>query len=303
MGRGKHICFIDCDVELESDWLSECEKYLQDRPVDFLATKVLPIGEKDSIVDSYRYYFANWKSHSTFLSVRKRKMFFPVINTSACIVLRESLSEIGFFDETLKRNEDLDLSIRFFLQGFLLGATSRAQASVRFKVELSSLLRGFEYLKREMDVYKDSLFPSRAVELIYLETISSILKSSHHKRLRLAGYGLLLFLCGNLGSLIQKIRRDPKKKKLFLRYPMKRGKSTYYTSYEYEGELFLVKCGVSFLFFDEEILYSKDFNSMELLAVNPDLLIALGKIFKKEKIIDTDINSLQTSELFIAVPL
>lgn len=301
--QSKYICFIDCDVELDKNWLLQCDNYLKNRPIDFLATSVLPVGEKDSVVDSYRHFFADWKSHSTFLSVRKRRMFFPVINTSACVVLKESLSEVGFFDEELKRNEDLDLSIRFFLQGFLLGATSKAQARVQFKGRGSPMVKAVDYLKREIDVHKDSLFPSRIVQLIYLETIFNILKSSRPKRLKLACFGGLLFLCGNLGSLINKFKVRGNFKDYLVKYPPKRGNSTYHTSYELDGELLLIKSGVTFLFYEETILYSKDFNSMGLVPAASDLKLVLEKIFEHEKITNEDRLCLQDSGLFITVPL
>ncbi len=152
LARGSHLAFVDADVLLLPDWLAQAHRYLQKVPLDALATRVEPEPEREGIVDAYRREFGHWKSQGTFVSVMHTQRPIPLINTAACIVKKISFQQLGGFRTDFPRHEDLELSLRLFSAGFVLGGCSAAHARVRFVAEsrrpgareISYLWRAFE---------------------------------------------------------------------------------------------------------------------------------------------------------------
>lgn len=150
--KGTYLVFIDCDVILSTDWLSEVQKFLRRNPVDALATRIVP-ENTGHLVDRYRFQFARFKGHGTFLSLHKPQGVRPVINTAAAVFKKTVFDRLGGFHPRLRRDEDLEFSTRLFLAGYFIGGTSAAVSTVKF----SGPLRPLRYLLREFEVRATSL--------------------------------------------------------------------------------------------------------------------------------------------------
>ena len=255
LAHGKYLCFVDCDVILDKTWLETGLKYLENRPVDFLATQVVPYCS-ESVVDQYRYFFAEWKSHSSFLSIQKRTCLFPVINTAASIVSKLSFYNVGQFNEKLHRNEDLELSLRFYTQGYLLGGTSAAKSKVQFGTKSNVCRNAINYIIRSFYVQFYSLFRSdrrykmnfKQLWMIFLKTMS----------LKLLVFSFFVEVSAFIGSLLSSLSRQPKTD--LDHYILKGGKKNFVFTFFFDGRHYFLKNGLSFLFKDNEIYSSENFS-------------------------------------------
>jgi glycosyltransferase involved in cell wall biosynthesis len=175
--KGTYVVFLDADVTLEPKWLEKVRAYLEENPIDIMTTAIVPAAASQprSALDSHRYEFAKFKSQGTFISLRKPRAILPVVNSAACLIRRKSFVP---FDESLKRNEDADLSIRMFAAGYIVGALSDATAEVTFEPpanripmrrELSYLYRSFEsrYWARGLSTPLSAAYP------LYLKSLIS----------------------------------------------------------------------------------------------------------------------------------
>lgn len=208
--HGEYILFIDSDVVLSSDWLIHVDKYLKCFDLDMMATAIVPDGDDDSIVDTFRKTYSKWNLGGTSLSFHKRDRILPLVNSAACAVKRRSFLAMGGFSVLHKRNEDFELSMRMFYEGYLLGATSQARSHVYFKPYSckTSISRGFNYLFRFFQIGFFSLFPRSKLRF----DVFAIQKSSDATTGR---FSLLLFssfvlLFYQLGGLLARVtnRRD-----------------------------------------------------------------------------------------------
>jgi glycosyltransferase involved in cell wall biosynthesis len=155
--KGEWLLFVDCDVVLAPDWLREIEATLRVLPVDLLATAIVPSAEDiASALDRYRHFFADHKSHGTFLSLQKFFGVRPVVNTAACVCRKMSFEVVQGFDVSLSRSEDLDLSLRMFFLGFTLGGSTAVRSTVRFVAP--HRLRS--YLVRHLEIAFETRYPS-----------------------------------------------------------------------------------------------------------------------------------------------
>jgi glycosyltransferase involved in cell wall biosynthesis len=149
---GQFICFIDCDVELNEQWLKECLKILDKYDLDFLATQIKPSGWQGSMLGTYREIRSAYRTNQSFISLCGPNGIAPIVNSAACVVSRECFIITGGFDESMLREEDYEFSQRAFRQGFLVGGTSKAKAEVLWTpkyaftplAEIAYLWRAFE---------------------------------------------------------------------------------------------------------------------------------------------------------------
>jgi glycosyltransferase involved in cell wall biosynthesis len=194
--QGRYVAFVDCDVVLDQDWLAAVWSNLQETPVDMLATQVIPLQEqKANIVDEFRLSFGDFKSHGTFLSVRKHLAHAPVVNTSACVCNRASLLRVGLFDEHLQHNEDFELSMRMFYSGHLLAGTQAARSYVRF----FAASRTLRYLRRLYLKRSHTIFPRPPFSQVFLQQLSRELE---RKRLALASFTFFTELISAVAFLL-----------------------------------------------------------------------------------------------------
>lgn len=245
LARGDFLAFVDADVILAPDWLEAVDRYLSRLPLDALATRVVPRAEGDSSLDRYRRQFAQWKSRGTFLSVRSRAGAYPLINTAACIVRRNAFERVGGFDESLKRHEDLDLSFRLFLTGFLLGGISSARAEVRFMEEGSWLMkRELQYLRRALEVQDLSLFGGiqKPVNVTLLRAIS------HGRCLKTTAFAALVEGAWQVGGLKAHLRRSKPPV-----YPVTSGRNLLMSFFLHRENPYFLKRGLTFLWIDQAV--------------------------------------------------
>lgn len=295
LANGDYLCFIDCDVVLELDWLEKCVGYVRQIPVDALATQVVPKGSQKSLVDSYRYFFADWKSHSTFLSLKKRKTLYPVINTAACVMKKDSFNLAGGFNEKLLRNEDLELSLRFYLGGYLLGGTTEAKSWVDFNSKDRNIVRNISYLKRGFDVHSSGLFKTSGVYSINTDLIKAIWKHSSRKY-AVAWYAIVVEMFSLLGAAISNTSR---KSALDLAsHELKRGKSAMLFSHFVDGKLNVPKSGVSFLFVEDVVYYSQYYNLDNFNPLQRAESTCIQKLMRQEVLGDGELEILKKLDLF-----
>jgi glycosyltransferase involved in cell wall biosynthesis len=244
--RGEWLAFVDADVILERDWLEKAEAYVDARPLDALATSVAPLGEDGGVVDAYRLRFSEWKSRGSHLSLQKFDGAFPLVNTAACLISSRSFLQVGGFDEGLRRHEDFELSLRFFFQGYLLGATTSARAGVRFLPE-ARFGRGLAYLRRAFEVGYLSLPGLPRPGLLNRALLDDLRK----KR---CGPGVLLFaVCRDIataaGAAASRLRREPPPR---WRRGV-RGKKSFVCSFFHKGKLHCLRPEVSVVAIDSEL--------------------------------------------------
>ncbi len=246
LARGDYLAFVDADVVLAPDWLTQVERYLEKVPLDALVTQIAPSGNHDSSLDHYRTHFASWKSKGTFLSVRSRAGAYPLINTAACVVKRASFERVGGFDENLERHEDLDLSFRLFARGFLIGGTSAAKAQVRFTSEESHpLAREIAYLRRAFEVQSMSLFPAhrKPVNFALLREIG--IKCRDPKALTVA---LLVEAAWQLGGIHTRLTSSTTRS-----YQLAPGRNLLCTTFRYKNKNYFLKPGLNLIFVDSAV--------------------------------------------------
>lgn len=295
LANGDYLCFVDCDVVLEVDWLEKCVGYLMRIPVDALATQVIPKGSQKSLVDSYRYFFADWKSHSTFLSLKKRKTLYPVINTAACVMRKDSYNLVGGFNEKLLRNEDLELSLRFYLGGFLLGGTTEAKSWVDFNSADWNIARNLSYLKRGFDVHSSGLFKTSRIYSINTNLIKAIWKHSSRKY-ALAWYAIAVEMFSFTGAVVSSTSRQSALD--LASHELKRGKSAMLFSHFVDGKLIVPRPGVNFLFVEDVAYYSQYYNLDNLTPLQGDESTCFHKLMRQEVLGDRELEILKKLDLF-----
>lgn len=246
VARGEYLAFVDADVVLAADWLEEVKQFLCEVPLDAMATRIVPVAEESGPLDRYRAIFGYWKSKGTFLSVRNGRGAFPLINTAACIVSRSSFNRVGGFDESLRRHEDLDLSLRLFAQGYLLGGICSAKSKVRFHEDhqAGAFAREWDYLRRAFEVHSLSL--AGGVPPLNRSLLCEIWKRSRCPRT--LAYALLVEAAKKTGDLQKKRQKRPQ-----FRWKITSGRNLLCTTFSHKGRSYLLKPGINFLFIDSSV--------------------------------------------------
>jgi glycosyltransferase involved in cell wall biosynthesis len=251
---GRYICFVDADVTLDKHWLKACDTYLEEVPLDFLATQIRPVCDrKNNIVDSYRTSFSCWKSDGLFISLKKAFGFFPVINTAACVIERESFELSGRFNEKLNRNEDLELSLRMLSKGYFLGGTTSAVAEVNYLGEVTDFSRTFNYILRFFKVSSNAMWNHwHYIRMNY----QFVLHLFSKKKMRLAFFALVIEMSSLLGSLYKLVFQKQGTYKLSLNA----GRKVLVTSYNLENKTFLLKKHILIMYLNDFALVSDEIN-------------------------------------------
>jgi glycosyltransferase involved in cell wall biosynthesis len=288
--RGEYLAFVDADVILDPDWLANVDRELARIPFDAIATRIEPIASRSSALDHYRHFFGHWKSQGTFLSVRSRRGAHPLINTAACAIAKSAFLRVGGFDESLRRHEDLELSLRLFARGFLLGGTAAARAAVRFETEAAGpFSRELAYLRRAYDVRRQALFsPPKIFDLSLLRGLLA-----HPARRRVLPYALLVEaarLLGNIGSA-----RPPRS------WRTVPGPALLRTSFRHAGRSYFLQPGTNFLFVDAAVYACVP--GREPARLNRGSAAALRKICGGGTLSGSEAAALTRTALFSPAPL
>ena len=204
LGRGDWISFIDCDVELEDNWLEEIYHKVNSCDIfDGGQGKITPIGLQSSLFEKYRYELIKFQTSESFCHLDSAKIW-PTINSAACFYRRSRLLEVVGFDPILNTYEDIDLCWRLWVSGSSFVSVPNAHASVYWDkgTFLSYLIRYFHMGKGSFILQqlwgKESVIPKFSSHL--LRTEDTFLKSFDLFR-------VLAFAVGIIFSLIFQSRK------------------------------------------------------------------------------------------------
>ena len=273
---GTYLAFVDADVLLSKDWLDQVDRYLQEFPLDAVSTKIVPYSANQTILNEYRKIYGAWKTDGTFLNLRQPKAaVVPLINTAACVLSRHSFEKVGGFDRNLVRQEDLDLSIRMFKAGYLLGGTSRAKARVQFEINSNLPLADYiAYLTRAFEIRLHGLWPVSFKALLNMDFCLEMLWRKRDPRLLLLAFGVEAASIS--GYLVGRLRKPS------FNWKQQRGPNALIFCFSYRGKAYYLKRGLNFIFVDQEIfLITEDFHSRRLDGKDRAVLMALvanGKV-------------------------
>lgn len=245
--QGEYLAFVDADVKLEKNWLKQVDRFLHRVPLDAMGTQIVPKGSKD-LLSRFRFLSGKNKTNGTFLNLYHSSVgVLPLINTAACVFSRKSFESVGGFDDRLIRNEDLDLSMRLFHEGYLLGGTRRARATVRFETNSTiPFAEPVAYLKRAFEVSHYSLWKSSWRGLINRAFLRQLLDQK--QGLRLFGFALSVEMASAAGLLFRSPYHQRNQ-----RWKIRNGPNTLRFSFSHRGCLYVLKKGFNFIFIDEKI--------------------------------------------------
>jgi glycosyltransferase involved in cell wall biosynthesis len=143
--RGDYIAFIDSDVVIERNWVQEMYDALSLSKSGGGQASIIPISENtDCSLLKYRKKLAENNTLNSFNTLKIMNYEFPMINSAACMYLKQALIDVEGFDTSLLRHEDIDLSKRIFWQGYDLSAVETTKSYVYFHG-----VGWFDYYKRE----------------------------------------------------------------------------------------------------------------------------------------------------------
>jgi glycosyltransferase involved in cell wall biosynthesis len=266
---GKYLCFIDADVKLSDNWLKNTKDYILENPyLDFIATQVIPSGKGNSFLDSYRLLFSEWKSHGKFVSTQKSNGFFPVVNSAACIFLKDSFFLCNKFDESLDRNEDLELSIRCILMGFFIGTSTQSTSHVSYDFHEKESLRIILYLKRAFWVNYYALLRNNSPKI----NIPLLCYFFKLKNFKLIVFSLFVEVFSFTGLITGRLLFKP----ILLKHPIKKiNKKSSLCTFINKNIFFILKKNIHFLFFDKQIIlfYDFSFNNSKILSLEQSKII------------------------------
>ena len=244
LARGEYLAFVDADVLLACDWLANVSKFLAKNPLDALATRVVPFHEGSNALDRFREEFAHWKSSGSFLSVSYHDSVFPLINTAACVMKKRSFEQVGKFDESFVRHEDLDLSLRLFVRGFFLGGCRGAEARVRFEPEAGSG-RVWRYLQRSFEVRR--AHPRAKPNLrLNVSLLSTLWKRTRCPRTLSVAMGVEF--AWQVGELVRALRPNPP-----LLLNRNAGRNVLSTIFHSGGKMYSLRPDHNLIFVDTDI--------------------------------------------------
>lgn len=117
------VAFIDSDAEADKNWIEEmCNVMLSSDLYGGGESVVhVAISEESDLFRQWRE--TNKEGRKTLVTFPGH--YFPMLNTSGAIYRRKALEEVNFFDENLNSLEDVDLSKRVALAGYVLFANSK----------------------------------------------------------------------------------------------------------------------------------------------------------------------------------
>jgi glycosyltransferase involved in cell wall biosynthesis len=124
--KGEFLAFIDSDVKLDKYWLHNILPPLIQNKLLAASQGCFEMDRKNKI-HSPNNCFVPDINHCITSS------FGPVIVTGACVYRRDIFFKLGKFDENILWNEDLDLSVKAFNNGYGLSYQRAAKAIILYK--------------------------------------------------------------------------------------------------------------------------------------------------------------------------
>lgn len=151
--RGDVAAFVDADCVVDEDWLKTIVLALQDRDVGIVGGKILAKRPCNKIEE----FGEEIHDHNRAINEAKPSYVITMNWASRLSVLKE----VGLFDESFRRGEDVDLSIRIFQAGYKFVYEPDAIVYHRNEKTLSGLfqegyLHGYHSIKNHK-VHKDFL--------------------------------------------------------------------------------------------------------------------------------------------------
>jgi glycosyltransferase involved in cell wall biosynthesis len=134
VARGKFLAFIDADVFLDEEWLTQMLRAADDPEVAGVQGQIIP-QEEDYV----------HRQSNILLELTLRES--PMIDSAACLYRRSIFLAAGGFDIRFNRHEDIDLSRNLLFSGHNLAIAPAALAYVSSNDTALSY-----YLKRAFDV-------------------------------------------------------------------------------------------------------------------------------------------------------
>lgn len=107
--KGRYIAFVDCDVILDENWLTEMMTSLQSGDFWGAQSSLITTSVTDNLFGEFRKLSSELSKDGMIMA----EHFFPALNTSACIFDRQKTGEF-FFHEDFPKCEDVELSWRLY---------------------------------------------------------------------------------------------------------------------------------------------------------------------------------------------
>lgn len=138
-----HIAFLDCDVELGSNWLKACMQLLTvSNQVACVQAKIIPSFREKSFLELYRSKTVRSITKGTFNYLYNPKVM-PSLNSAAILCRKSALEDVGGFSTDFKRLEDTDFTYKLLAADYMIAVSLKGRCKV-FNNHRSI----YKYLKR-----------------------------------------------------------------------------------------------------------------------------------------------------------
>lgn len=291
----EHLVFIDADVILDRQWLFHIDSYLNKLNVDAVASQIIPADSYSSTTDRFRRALAAWKTHNTFMSVMSRYGPAPLIATAACAVRRSSFFELNGFNTKMKRNEDVEFSLRLFKAGFLIGATTKAKSSDSFQAgRLSRITQPIAYLKRTFETRYHHVRPRLSEIMMGRYMIKAALSDSRRASLLpLSIMNQFLFNIGAFSNFL--FNTQPLK----LDFSLDDQQPLRSIQFKAPSRVCKLKSKIRLIIIDDHVFYF-DSSQKRFFKTNPRSNVALKKAINGQALGKNEISALLKLRLFEA---
>lgn len=277
-----YVLFLDADIVL-SQSASLMIKRAINQDQDCLIGPVIP-EESKKFIDKYRHFFKGWVSSNTYLSIFKTGSIAPVVNTACALYKRVSIEGIQHFDEDLERNEDRDLSRRFFYNGGVISADTK------FISFSSSTYSGISYLLRSFENGREN----KRYNFLWGDQ-ESVFRLAHYleffkysKSLRYPAFLALNQVVKNLGFLMPMKRCQQQDPGVKLKGLFKKNNIMKFSFFR-EGNVCFLSGRWRFYRIDQAIIFV-DINQKRIELSHQETSIFMD--FIRSKKLDTDANKL-----------
>ena len=212
--QAKYVCFVDADVVLEHDWLEHMVRKMEKSALYGGGESHVSVRASDESDLFMQLRSGNKNDRELMLQMKSHD--YPMLNSAACIYRRQALINVNGFDEKLNSYEDIDLSKRVALSGWVL-CTEKLAKGYSYNNRANVFGFGRRYFQLGQNRYLFNLKWSTrsatelfAHELLYIFTeFKSALFSggaSNNPKLRILKTYLLIMK--NLGKVSAFINRE-----------------------------------------------------------------------------------------------